>query len=144
MSEYQPVPPLFVVALAALGLVVAGPIVERLIQRLIGRRTARTIATTRALGGAVELSTPFEDYRILRMQRAEQAVATLREALLRNRQGYLNILEMRKLSSEKWGERDGYGGRYGALTREEIEGVIADIDAALAITEPTGKTSEAR
>jgi hypothetical protein len=38
---------------------------------------------------------------------------------------------MRKLDSEKWGQRDGYGGRYGALTREEIEAVIADIDAAL-------------
>jgi hypothetical protein len=56
----------------------------------------------------------------------------LKAALLRNRQGYVNILEMRKLSSEQWGQRDGYGGRYGALTREEIEAVIAEIDEALA------------
>ncbi len=55
----------------------------------------------------------------------------LRAALSRVRQGYLNILEMRKLSGDQWGQRDGYGGRYGALTREEIEGVMADIDAAL-------------
>lgn len=47
------------------------------------------------------------------------------------RQGYQNILEFRKLNSEKWGMRDGYGGRYGALTREELEGVIVKIDAAL-------------
>ena len=39
---------------------------------------------------------------------------------------------MRKLDSERWGQRDGYGGRYGALTREEIEDVIAGIDEALA------------
>lgn len=58
-------------------------------------------------------------------------VKRLESALIRNRQGYLNILEMRKLSSEQWGERNGYGGRYGALTREEIEAVIAEIDEAL-------------
>ena len=61
----------------------------------------------------------------------EHPMSKLRTQLLRNRQGYVNILEMRKLDSEKWGQRDGYGGRYGALTREEIEAVIADIDAAL-------------
>jgi phenylpyruvate tautomerase PptA (4-oxalocrotonate tautomerase family) len=64
-------------------------------------------------------------------QQAE-LVKELVEALLRNRQGYVNILEMRKLSSEQRGQRDGYGGRYGALTREEIEAVIAEIDEALA------------
>lgn len=59
-------------------------------------------------------------------------ISTLTEALVRNRQGYLNILEMRQLSGEQWGQRDGYGGRYGALTREEIESVITGVDEALA------------
>jgi len=66
-----------------------------------------------------------------RCHQLEAENAVMRTALGRNRQGYLNILEMRKLSSEQWGSRDGYGGRYGALTREEIEAVIADIEAAL-------------
>lgn len=57
--------------------------------------------------------------------------------LKRNRQSLVNILEMRKLDSEKWGQRDGYGGRYGALTREEIEGVIAQIDEALGTANET-------
>jgi hypothetical protein len=61
----------------------------------------------------------------------EHPMSKLRAALLRNRQGCLNILEFRKLDSERWGQREGYGGRYGALTREEIEAVIAEIDAAL-------------
>jgi hypothetical protein len=55
----------------------------------------------------------------------------LEAQLKRNRQGLLNILEMRKLDSDKWGQRDGYGGRYGALTRQEIEDVIAQMDEAL-------------
>lgn len=58
-------------------------------------------------------------------------IARYRAALERLRQGYRNILEFRKLSSAQWGDRDGYGGRYGALTREEIEGVIAEIETAL-------------
>ncbi len=61
------------------------------------------------------------------------------DALRRNRQGYMNILEFRKLDSEKWGQRDGYGGRYGALTREEIETVVAEIDAALSAAPPQPK-----
>ncbi len=52
-------------------------------------------------------------------------------ALVRNRRGYQNLLEFRKLDSEKWGQRDGYGGRYGALTRDEIDAVISEIDTAL-------------
>jgi len=70
---------------------------------------------------------------------SEQAprITELENALLRVRQGYYNILEMRKLTSEKWGQADGYGGRYGALTREEIEGVIAEIDGALGSTAHT-------
>jgi hypothetical protein len=66
------------------------------------------------------------------LEEARAEAARLREVLLSNRQGYVNILERRKLSSEKWGQRDGcYRGRYGALTREEIEGVIARIDDVL-------------
>lgn len=56
----------------------------------------------------------------------------LRDGLERQRQGLRNILEFRKLDSEKWGQRDGYGGRYGALTRQELEESIANIDAILA------------
>lgn len=67
-----------------------------------------------------------------RLKEEFDRIDRLKAALLRNRQGYVNILEMRKLSSEQWGQRDGYGGRYGALTREEIETVIAKIDEALA------------
>lgn len=57
-----------------------------------------------------------------------QYAERLEAALLRNRKGYLNILEMRKLSlTPLFAE-----GRYGALTREEIEAVVAEIDKALA------------
>jgi hypothetical protein len=45
-----------------------------------------------------------------------------RAALMRHRQGMFNILELRKIAGTE---------RYGALTREEIEGVISDIDALL-------------
>lgn len=55
----------------------------------------------------------------------ETVCSTLRVALERNRQGLLNLLELRKLAGE------GYGDRYGALTREEIETAIAGIDSAL-------------
>jgi predicted RNase H-like nuclease (RuvC/YqgF family) len=48
----------------------------------------------------------------------------LRAQLERNRQGYLNILEFRKIA--------GSGARYGALSRDELEEVIRQIDAALA------------
>jgi hypothetical protein len=61
----------------------------------------------------------------------ESRESRLEAQLIRNRQGLVNILEMRKLDTRIWGDRHGYGGRYGALTREEIEGVIADIDKAL-------------
>jgi hypothetical protein len=54
----------------------------------------------------------------------------LRDALLRNRQGMRNILEFRKLARTYFSNPD----RYGALTREEIEGTIAEIDAALSDT----------
>lgn len=57
-------------------------------------------------------------------------VAELEAALGRVRQGYQNILEFRKLGGE-WGQRDGFAVRYGALTREEVECVIAEIDAVL-------------
>lgn len=63
-------------------------------------------------------------------------------ALRRNRQGYANILEFRQLTANVWGTRNGYGGRYGALTREEIEAVIAEIDpivAAYDAQHPEGK-----
>jgi len=53
----------------------------------------------------------------------EHPMSKMRTQLLRNRQGCVNILEMRKLN--------GCGERYGALTRQEIEAVIVDIDAAL-------------
>ena len=56
----------------------------------------------------------------------------LREALKRNRQGYQNILESRQITSGAWG--NGYGERYGALTREELEEVISGIKSALAAT----------
>ncbi len=54
------------------------------------------------------------------------------EALRRVRQGYMNILEFRQLDSERWGQRDGYGGRYGALTEDEIREAIAPIDPIVA------------
>lgn len=56
--------------------------------------------------------------------------AALEAALRRVRLGYQNILEFRKLGGEL-AQRDGFAGRYGALTREEIEGVIAEVDAAI-------------
>jgi uncharacterized small protein (DUF1192 family) len=62
---------------------------------------------------------------------ARKDTARLRLALERNRQGLLNILEFRQLDGKAWGQRDGYGGRYGALTRDEIEVSVAEIDAAL-------------
>lgn len=62
-------------------------------------------------------------------------ITRLEGALRRVRQGYQNILEFRQLTADVWGTRDGYGGRYGALTREEIDGVLTEIDAALAPTE---------
>lgn len=62
---------------------------------------------------------------------AEIRIANLETQLKRNRQGLMNILEFRQLAAVTWGQRDGYGGRYGALTREEIEWAIADIDRAL-------------
>jgi hypothetical protein len=52
----------------------------------------------------------------------KERVTVLEEALRRVRQGYRNILEVRKLSGVE---------RYGALTHEEIDGVIGEIDAAL-------------
>lgn len=47
-------------------------------------------------------------------------IRKLEDQLKRNRQGLCNLLEFRKID-----------GRYGALTREEIETVIAQIDNAL-------------
>src|ERR1700733_8964772 len=44
-------------------------------------------------------------------------IAVLEAALRKVRQGYRNILEVRKLSGGD------FGGRYGALTREEIDEV---------------------
>lgn len=58
------------------------------------------------------------------LEAAERREKALRDALERNRRGYLNILEFRRLVD----------GRYGALTREEIEQVIFGIDDALAVT----------
>lgn len=55
---------------------------------------------------------------------AEQSHARLEKALGRCRQGYQNILEFRRLPHP-------HLGRYGALTREELEQSIAEIDAAL-------------
>lgn len=63
----------------------------------------------------------FLDAQQLAYERGRE-VERLRSALERCRQGQRNILEFRKLES----------GRYGALTREEIETVIAEIDVALA------------
>jgi hypothetical protein len=65
------------------------------------------------------------------MERQSARLACLTEALRRNREGYVNILEFRKLAGEQWGQRNGFGGRYGALTREEIETEIAEIDKVL-------------
>lgn len=48
-----------------------------------------------------------------------------RAQLRRIRKGYLNIIEFRRLA---------FHDRYGALTREEIEAVIAEIDATLGLT----------
>jgi hypothetical protein len=46
----------------------------------------------------------------------------MQEALKRVRQGYQNILAFRHIAGSD---------RYGALTREEVEGVIAEVDIAL-------------
>lgn len=56
----------------------------------------------------------------------DATMARLRKALERNRQGYQNILEFRKIG--------GGSDRYGALSRGEIKTVIAEIHAALADT----------
>ena len=71
------------------------------------------------------------DAAMLTLDAAEPIIAKLRadnarmkESLLRVRQGYCNIKELRKIS----------GDRYGALTREEIEGVIQEIDKALEVS----------
>lgn len=58
-------------------------------------------------------------------------IERLTDALRSNREGYLNILEVRKLAS----------GRYGALTREEVEQVIAEIDGALVAQPESGVTT---
>ena len=71
-----------------------------------------------------------------KLDRLERENAAMREALNRNRQGLRSILEFRKLAAARWGSRDGYGGRYGALTREEIESAIIDIDVALQPAKP--------
>jgi hypothetical protein len=68
----------------------------------------------------------------------EVRIANLETQLKRNRQGLMNILEFRKLDAVTWGQRDGYGGRYGALTQEEIEWAIADIDRALGTANARG------
>ncbi|MEN6602121.1 MAG: hypothetical protein ABFD86_06865, partial [Bryobacteraceae bacterium] len=53
-----------------------------------------------------------------RVAELEAENAGLRATLKRNRQGMQNILEFRKIAAND---------RYGALTREEVEGVIAEI-----------------
>lgn len=60
----------------------------------------------------------------------------LREALTRRRQGLQNILEFRRLSTLSNNAEP----RYGALTREELDQAIDEIDAALAL--PVGETGE--
>lgn len=57
-----------------------------------------------------------------RLHVVEQENQRVRRALEDQRQGLQNLLEFRKLAS----------GRYGTLTREEIEESIVKIDAALA------------
>jgi len=52
----------------------------------------------------------------------------LEAQLIRNSQGLLNILELRKLSRQVWGGPDV---RYGALTRDEIESAISENQEAL-------------
>jgi hypothetical protein len=70
---------------------------------------------------------------IAERQRADAAEARekgLREALLRHRGGLQNILEFRKITL--WGFNNAGGEvRYGALTREEVEASVAEIDAVL-------------
>jgi hypothetical protein len=59
--------------------------------------------------------------RDLEERRKAQATADrMREALERQRQGLLNLLEVRRMQN----------GRYGNLTREEVEAEIAALDAA--------------
>ena len=70
----------------------------------------------------------------VRADLAAAQVELLRGALERNRQGYANILENRELKADVWGTRNGYGSRFGALTREEIEKELSSIDASLAAT----------
>lgn len=69
----------------------------------------------------------LEEYST-RLKEEFNRIDRLMAALTRTRQGYLNILEMRKLSGVQFGD---LCARYGALTREEIEAVIAEIDEAL-------------
>lgn len=52
----------------------------------------------------------------------DQDANRYRTALMRVRQGYANILEFRKLANSD---------RYGALTRDEIKAVLAEVDTAL-------------
>ena len=93
----------------------------------------KTCTDCRAAEYNVGIPAHYVSRTVVRLCPKHAAVDALEAALQRNRQGYKNILELRKLDSAKWGQADGYGGRYGALTREEIEGVIAEIDAALAL-----------
>lgn len=66
--------------------------------------------------------------------------ATMREALDRRRQDYLNILEFRQLPAVLWDEemKAGHGERFGALTRKEIELALADCDTTLRSTDTLG------
>ncbi len=57
-------------------------------------------------------------------------IARYRAALERHRRGLLNLLEVRRLPGE-WGGPLGPTTRYGALTREEIEASITEIETAL-------------
>ena len=76
----------------------------------------------RTTKGSRDVHSVYEVLDSLKRERdaAREDGARLRAALERNRQGMQNILEFRKVSND----------RYGDLTREEIEGVIAEIDAA--------------
>jgi hypothetical protein len=67
--------------------------------------------------------------QIIRRLRAERE--GLRTQLKRHRQGLSNILEFRRCTD----------GRYGALTREEVEQAIAEMDAALA-PQPAGPSTD--
>lgn len=79
-----------------------------------------TTAYTKCRNNASDYATEMT----AKLEAAETREKRLREVLERNRQGYRNLLEFRRLS----------GGRYGALTREELEQTITEIDTALAET----------